>query len=160
MAVVFAVGVPMDLVLEFTYYASLAPPLMIGNGPYGTRALFPVQDGRVKGDRISGSFVGGGGDWLLIGSDGWGRLDVRGQIQTDDGVLLYITYYGVLQLTETVMTAVQTMAEETSYEDQYFRITPRIEAGDERYFWVNQTVFVGRGRIIPGGVEYEVYRAT
>jgi hypothetical protein len=151
----------MDLVLEFTYDASLHSPLMVGDGPYGTRAFFPVKDGgRVKGDRINGSFVGGGGDWLLIGSDGWSRLDVRAQIETDDGALLYITYYGVLELTERVAAAVQTMAEETGFEDQYFRTTPRLETGDARYAWVNQTVFVGRGRIVPGGVEYEVFRVT
>jgi hypothetical protein len=150
----------MDLQLEFTYEASLAAPLMIGNGPYGTRAFFPVTEGRAKGDRISGSFVGGGGDWLLIGSDGWGRLDVRAQIETDDGALLYLSYHGVLELTEKVMAATRTMAEETEFDDQYFRIAPRLETGDERYEWVNQSVFVGRGRLLPGGVTYEVYRVT
>jgi hypothetical protein len=97
---------------------------------------------------------------LLIGADGWGRLDVRAQIETDDGALLYVTYDGVLELTGQVMTATQTMAEEIGFDDQYVRTTPRLEAGDPRYAWVNQTVFVGRGRLIPGGVEYEVYRAT
>jgi hypothetical protein len=52
------------------------------------------------------------------------------------------------------------MQEESSFADQYFRSTPRIETGDERYAWVNQTVFVAQGRLIPGGVEYEVYRVT
>jgi hypothetical protein len=150
----------MDLVHEFTYDAMLAAPLMIGNGPYGTRVFFPVTDGRAKGDRINGAFVGGGGDWFLIGSDGWGRIDVRGQIQTDDGAVLYITYSGLLQLTDKVMAAVQTMAEETTYEDHYFRAALRLETGDERYTWVNQTVFVAQGRIIPSGAEYEVYRVT
>ena len=150
----------MDLVHEFTYDATLAAPLTIGNGPYGTRVFFPVTGGRAKGDRINGAFVGGGGDWLLIGSDGWSRLDVRAQIQTDDGALLYITYSGLLQLTDKVMAAVQTMAEETAFDDQYFRTTPQLETGDERYAWINQTVFISRGRLIPGGVEYEVYRVT
>jgi hypothetical protein len=48
----------------------------------------------------------------------------------------------------------------TDFDDHYYRTTPRLETGDERYAWVNQTVFVGRGRIIPGGVGYEVYRVT
>ena len=150
----------MDLQVEFTYQALLARPLMIGSGPYGTRAFFAVTEGRVEGDRINGTFVGGGGDWLLIGSDGWGRLDVRAQIRTGDGAVLYLTYYGVLELTETVMTATQTMAEETDFDDQYFRTTPRLETGDERYGWVNHTAFVGRGRLIPGGAAYEAYRVT
>ena len=40
----------MDLELEFTYQASLAPALMIGNGPFGTRAFFAVTEGRAKGE--------------------------------------------------------------------------------------------------------------
>ena len=150
----------MDLVHEFTYDATLAAPMMIGNGPYGTRTFFAATGGRAKGDRINGTLVGGGGDWLLIGSDGWSRLDVRAQIQTDDGAVLYMTYSGLLQLTDKVMAAVATMTEETAFDDQYFRTTPRLETGDERYAWVNQTMFISRGRLLPGGVEYEVYRVT
>ena len=36
----------MELELEFTYQASLAPPLMIGAGPYGTRAFSRSPKGR------------------------------------------------------------------------------------------------------------------
>jgi len=150
----------MDLQLEFTYGAKLAPAVIPGPGPFGTRMVMPVTGGRAEGDRISGDLVGGGGDWLLVGPDGWGRLDVRGQIQTDDGAVIYLSYTGVLQLTETVMAAVASGTIGTEYDDQYFRSTPRLETGDERYAWVNQTLFVGRGKIIPGGVEYEVYRVT
>ena len=150
----------MDLVHEFTFHATLAEPLMIGNGPYGTRVVYPVVDGQAKGDRISGTLVGGGGDWLLIGPDGWGRLDVRGQLQTDDGALVYMTYRGVLELNDKVIAATQSTEAETGFDDQYFRTTPHFEVGDERYAWMNHTVFVGRGRLIAGGVEYEVYRVT
>ena len=150
----------MDLVYEFTYDAKLGPAVAVGDGPFGTRMVLPVVDGQAKGDRITGTLVGGGGDWALIGSDGWGRLDVRGQIQTDDGAAIYLSYTGLLQLTEKVMTAVATGTEGTDFEDQYFRTNPRLETGDERYAWVNQTFFVARGRMIPSGVEYEVFRVT
>lgn len=150
----------MDLAYEFNLSALLDPPLMVGDGPYGSRVFFPVKEGVAKGDRISGALVGGGGDWLLLGADGWGRLDVRGQIQTDDGAVIYIAYQGLLQLTETVMSAAAGTEVETGFEDQYFRTTPRLETGDPRYLWVNQTMFAGEGRMIPGGVEYAVYRLT
>ena len=150
----------MDLELEFTYDAKLDPALVVGAGPYGTRMVMSVVGGRAEGERIRGSLVGAGADWAVIGADGWGRLDVRGQIQTDDGAVIYISYTGLLQLTEKVMAAVGTGTEGTAFDDQYFRTTPRLESGDERYAWVNQTLFVGKGRMIPGGVEYEVYRVT
>jgi hypothetical protein len=40
-------------------------------------------------------------------------------------------------------------------------VDDRAQAGDERYAWVNQTVFVGQGRIYPGSsVQYRVYRVN
>ena len=63
-------------------------------------------------------------------------------------------------MNERVQTA---LAEgtETAYEDQYFRTTPRLETGDERYAWVNQTVFVGEGRLVPGPrVEFRLFRVA
>ncbi len=150
----------MDLALEFTYDVELGQPQMPGPGPYGNRIVAPVTGGSVTGDRIHGSVLGPGADWLLIGPDGWGRLDVRGQIQTDDGACVYVTYTGLLQITDKVMGAMLSAEEETGFEDQYYRITPRLESGDERYAWVNQTIFVGRGRFTRSGVAYEVFRVT
>ena len=49
----------------------------------------------------------------------------------------------------------------TSFEDQYFRVTPRFETGDPRYSWLNQSIFVAEGHVLEGfGVEYRVYRVT
>ena len=45
----------------------------------------------------------------------------------------------------------------SDYADHYFRTAPRLETGDERYAWVNRTLFVGEGRLHPGPVvEYRV----
>jgi hypothetical protein len=149
----------MELEYEFEYYALLKPPMEIGPGPYGMRAFFEVTGGEVTGERVSGRLVGGGGDWVLIGQDGWGRLDVRTQIETHDGAFIYLTYGGVVEMTEQAQKA---LAEggETRWEDQYFRTTPRLETGDSRYAWVNQSVFLAQGRIYPGGVQYRIYRVT
>jgi len=47
----------------------------------------------------------------------------------------------------------------TEYGDQYFFTNPRLETGDERYAWVNQSLFVAEGRVVPGPrVEFMVYR--
>jgi hypothetical protein len=152
--------VAMDLVHEMTYHALLRAPLAIGDGPFGTRMFFEAIEGRLEGPRIRGRFVGGGGDWLLVGADGFGRLDVRAQIETDDGALVYVQYHGVLEMNEKMQSAMANAAS-TEFADQYFRITPRFETGDQRYSWLNQSVFVGEGRLYPGfGVEYRVNRVA
>jgi hypothetical protein len=114
----------------------------IGTGPFGTRQIANITGGKFAGDRLSGTTVGAGADWLLIGGDGFGRLDVRATFKTDDGANIYVQYH-----------------ESTEFGDQYFFINPRMETGDERYAWVNQTMFLGHGRVVAGpAVEYVIYR--
>jgi hypothetical protein len=149
----------LELQFEFEYYALLKPPMEIGPGPYGLRAFYEVTEGEVTGERLSGRLVGGGGDWVLVAADGFGRLDVRAQIETHDGAFIYLTYGGVVEMTEAAQQALAAGGE-TRWEDHYFRTTPRLETGDPRYAWVNQTVFVAQGRIYPGGVQYRVYRVV
>ena len=145
---------------ECTYWAQLKPPFEIGQGPYGARTFFEVVEGEVSGERLNGKLLTGGGDWALIGPDGWLRLDVRVQIETSDGARLLMSYYGVLQVNEAVQQALGAGGG-TDYGDHYIRTTPRFETGDPRYTWLTQTVFVGAGHLRPGLiVEYEVFRVT
>lgn len=149
----------MELIHEFDYRATLDAPLQVGAGPFGARTIFPVSGGTATGERISGTLVGGGADWALLGADGMARLDVRGHIQTDDGAVIYLSYHGYLELNEKVGAALAGGGDGTDFGDQYFRTAPRLETGDERYAWVNRTLFVGEGRVLPDpGVEYRVYR--
>jgi hypothetical protein len=149
----------MNLEYEFTYTALLKPAVNIGPGPFGIRSYHEVTGGRVEGKRLNGQVTTGGGDWLIIVPDGWGQVDVRAQFLTDDGVALYAHYTGLLQFNEKVAAAIAAGVA-TDYGDQYFRTTPRFEAGDPRYAWLNQSLFAAEGRIIPGGVEYRVFRIS
>ena len=147
----------MQLVQEFTLTAMLKPPLPIGPGPIGTRMYYEVAGGDIIGDRLRGKLLGGG-EWALIGPDGFLRIDVRLQVETHDGAYLYIQYTGLLELNAAVQNAIASGAG-TAYGDQYFFTNPRIETGDERYAWVNTTFFIGEGHSIPGfGVQYRVWR--
>jgi hypothetical protein len=142
-----------------TYQASLKPPVDVGAGPYGVRRIFDVTGGSFEGPRLRGKLLPSGGDWILIGPDGYGRLDVRATFETHDGALLYLTYYGVIEMNEKVMAALG-KGVPADYGDSYFMTAPRFETGDERYAWLNRVVTVAEGRVIPGAVEYRVYRVV
>lgn len=147
----------MKLVHEFTINALLKQPLPIGPGPIGMRMYYEIIGGEVTGERLRGKVLGGG-EWALIGPDGFLRVDVRAQIETHDGAHLYLQYVGLLEMNDAVQNAVATGAG-TAYGDQYFFTNPRIETGDPRYAWLNTTFFVGEGHMIAGpGVEYRVWR--
>jgi hypothetical protein len=143
---------------ELTLRVDLAPPQIIGAGPLGVRVVGGVTTGTVRGSRVNGTISGPGADWMLIGPDGFGRVDVRIQIETDDGAVIYVRYEGLIELNEASSTALMDPPAATSWDDQYFRTAPRFETGDERYAWLNRTLFVARGRVIAGGLEYEVFR--
>ena len=148
----------MNLIYECTYRAELdTNRLMVGPGPFGMRVVSTVVGGWCKGERLNGSLKGAAGDWMLIGNDGFARLDVRGQIVTSDSAVVLITYTGLLEMNQKVTSAA---GGETQFEDQYFRTHIRMESGAPSYSWVNTSAFVGRGRIVQAAVEYEVYRLT
>jgi len=146
------------LVQEFGYYADLVME-EVGAGPFGQRVIANVTSGKVEGDRIKGTIVGAGADWLLVGADGFGRLDVRATFKTHDGAVIYAQYYGAIEVTEAIGAILGGASRTADYGAQYFFTNPRLETGDERYQWVNHTVFIGEGRLVPGPtVEYRVYR--
>ena len=149
----------MDLVREFALHFALGESFQMGGGPFGARAVGTVGDGWVKGDRISGRLVGPAADWAIIGSDGYAQIDVRAQIRTDDGADVYIHYNGSLELNEAAMTALLSDGE-TSFGHNYWFTHVRLESGAERYQWVNRTMFVGHGRTVADGIEYEIYRLS
>jgi hypothetical protein len=150
----------MELVHEFTFTARLAPAVPVGPGPFGTRRIREVLGGEVTGARLRGRVGTGGADWVLLGPDGWGRLDVRLVLHTDDGAHIYVQYFGVIEYTDAARAA-NAGTRSSDYGEHYFRTAPRLETGDERYAWVNRTLFVGEGRLHPGPVvEYRVHRVT
>ena len=151
----------MNLEYEFSYRATLKAPLAVGPGPYGTRLVVEVTGGTFEGKRLKGKILTGGADWLLVGADGFGRLDVRAQLATEDGATLYLAYEGLLEMNAKVQAAISEGKSATDFADQYFRAAPRFESGDPRYAWLNQTLFVSEGRVLPGpAVEYKVYRVV
>jgi Protein of unknown function (DUF3237) len=148
----------MDLAHEFTFTAELNEAVPVGAGPFGTRRIREVLGGEVSGERIRGRVGTGGADWVLVGPDGWGRLDVRLTIHTHDDAHIYVQYFGVIEYNEAAHAA-NAGERSSEYADHYFRTSPRLETGDERYAWVNRTVFVAEGRLHPGPVvEYRVHR--
>jgi len=147
----------MKLVEEFVLTGVLAEPIPVGNGPIGSRVVYGITGGDIVGERIRAKILGGG-EWALIAADGFLRVDVRLQAETDDGAFLYVQYVGLLEMNAAVAAATSN-GSGTQFGDQYFYTNPRIETGDERYAWMNTTFFVGEGRLLPdAGVQYKVSR--
>lgn len=140
-------------------HANLKAPVDIGKGPYGQRTIFDVTTGTFEGEKLNGTILPSGGDWILIDDQSVGHLDVRITLKTNDGALLYVQYHGILEMTDAVMTAMAG-GKPTEFGDIYFMTQPRIETGDERYKWLNNIIAVAEGRVISSGVEYKIYEVA
>lgn len=121
----------------FEMEAELEPPQDVGD-----RQIYIVKSGVIRGPRINGTVLPGGGDWAKRRPDGTTLLDVRGTFKTDDGALIYSWYRGIIAPKEGGM---------------YFRTTPYFETNAEKYGWLNNVVAVGVFKPVPGKVAYDVF---
>src|SRR6476661_4028181 len=78
-----------------TVKIAAAPPQKLGAVPYGLRSIVPVTGGDFEGPRLRGKVLPGGGDWLLLRSDGVLELDLRITLETDDQALIDMRFQGL-----------------------------------------------------------------
>jgi hypothetical protein len=116
-----------------TLRLSTAPTQNAGEGPGGTRFTIPIIGGSFEGDRLRGKVLTGGGDWVLKRPDGVLELDLRITLETDDGVLIHMTFEGI--------------RDDDAKGAPYFRTLPRFETADTKYTFLNRLLAVGAGEI-------------
>ena len=134
----------MELVPLCTMTAELRKPFVLRGTPAGDRLIFEVVAGRITGERLNATLKGNAAaDWLTIGPDGTGTLDVKVLVDTHDGALVFIQYHGRV---DTARPGAPTFA------------APRFETGDDRYRWLNSIQAVGKGVLAPNGttLTYEI----
>ena len=112
----------MDLVARLEVLIS--EPIDAGVTPTGHRRVIPITGGTVTGPRITGEVLGIGADWSVVRGDGVAAVTAKYLIRTDDGVVLTVTNTG-------------------AFTAQGIVTTPRIEAPEGPYSWLNDTVLVG-----------------
>jgi hypothetical protein len=117
-----------------------APPQPLGAVPHGVRSIVPVTGGDFEGERQRGRVVPGGGDWLLLRSDGVLELDLRITLETDDHALIHMTFQGLRH----------------GSGPEYFRTLPRFETAAPRYAFLNRIVSVGVGSARPDGALHAI----
>jgi hypothetical protein len=145
--------------LEHLFTISLtveAPLQLIGQTPFGDRRIAKVGGGSFEGRKLKGTVRGGGGDWILVRSDGVTQLDVRLVLETDDKELIYMTYRGLRHGPAAVMERLG-RGESVDPSAYYFRTTPYFETGSAKYGWINRICALATGARPPSGPVYTVY---
>ena len=132
-----------------------APPQQLGSGPHGIRSIVPVTGGDFEGPRLRGKVLPGGGDWLLMRSDGVLELDLRVTLETDDHALIYMMFQGLRHGPPDAMAALGG-GEVVDPARYYFRTLPRFETSTNTYAFLNRVITVGIGEARPEGAVHRI----
>jgi hypothetical protein len=136
---------PIELVPLTVATIQLRDPILLPDTPSGTRVIAEVESATYDGARLSGTLKGvAAADWMTVGPEGTGTLDVRGALETHDGALIYGFYRGRLDMTKP-------LGESPVYA------APLYETGDERYAWLNKLQAVAKGTLAGQTLTYEIY---
>ncbi|WP_101949783.1 DUF3237 domain-containing protein [Mycobacterium sp. 3519A] len=140
----------------FDMHVDLQPAQLIPT-PVGARMTFITNGGVIEGPKLRGELLPGGGDWLTVGTDGTGRVDVRATLRTHDGALIHYEARGIIKIPAD---GVQRLAagEVLPFADTYVRTTPTFETSDQRYAWLSELVAVGYNILSPNHIDYRVYQ--
>jgi hypothetical protein len=136
--------VTLELVPLASMTATFSETFVLEGTPAGGRYIFEVGSVEVEGERVRATLKGrAAADWLVVGPDGTGTLDVRALLETHDGALVYAQYNGRVDLAAG------------GGAPRY--ATPRFETGDERYRWLNKIQAVGKGAFDGTTLVYELF---
>lgn len=126
--------------LEFAFeeLVTLAPAIVPGKTPYGSRNMIPITGGTFEGPGIKGTIIPGGWDWQLVRTDGCVDVHADYMLKTDDGVVINVVNNGALCMPKPGQVA------------RPARTSPRFEAPSGKYEWLGQTAFVGTLDIAKG----------
>ena len=129
----------------------------IGTLSIGERRVGLVSDaGTFVGERLRGTILPGGADWILVRPDEVVTLDVRAVLETDDKALIAFTYRGLRHGPAAVMERLA-RGDPVDPSEYYMRIMGSFETAAPRYAWLNRIFAIGTGRRPPTGAVYEVF---
>lgn len=136
--------------------AALDEPLVVPEGPVGTRRILYARHGMFSGVQLRGELLPGGGDWVLQRGDGIAELDIRFVLRTDDGHLIYATCTGIFDITPEARERIRS-GSQVEPSEYYFRTAVKFEAGAQRYRWLNRLLAAGVGQRTAAGMVTEVF---
>jgi hypothetical protein len=124
-------------------------PIVIKNGPVGSRYIYPATGGTFQGGKnhpdFHGTVHGPGGDWACIHPDGSISLDVRLILKTHDGAILFVKTIG------------RSVRDKNDPKKSSLRAANTFETSDDKWKWLNTKIIVGIGEKVGNNITYDCY---
>lgn len=137
-------------------FVELSPIIELGQGRAGKRRIIPIIGGEVRGEQVKGKILNVGADWQTVFADGTAQLVARYAFETDDGAIIEVDNFGFRHGPPEIIAALA-RGEDVDPSRYYMRTQARLETGDPRYAWVNNTLFVGSGSRQENSVKIALY---
>jgi len=115
----------------------------------GPRVIAGITEGTFQGPKLKGTVITPAGEWGATRPDGAYIIDVRLELKTDDGALIYAFYRGIVYTPPA------------GQGERYWVTTPVFETVSEKYAWLNRIVCVAVAYNVPkdlGDVAYHMYQ--
>jgi hypothetical protein len=139
-----------------TFFLDIQPPYNVGKTPVADRRIAALPGGYFEGERLRGKILPSGSDWQTVRDDGAWMINVRTLLETDDGVLIGMSYQGLRHGAPEVLAALA-KGEDVGPRDYYMRVVTTFETASEKYHWLNRVVAVAHGHRLPNGAIYNVF---
>lgn len=142
------------------YWERIEGPMKSTKGSaYNERICWKIAEATLRGPKIDAHLAMPGTDWMRRGHDGIRRADLRAQLITNDHETILMSYdIAIIKVSDAFLDALQS-GKVTAFEDQYMRMSPKFETGENKYSWLEQNIFIGAGRLAGDKeIEYEIFR--
>jgi hypothetical protein len=124
--------------------ANLDKAETIGETPAGIRLNYYALDGTLSGPKLNGRILPRATDAVIVRPDGIGVIQVRATVQTTDGAMLSVEYYGTLELGPDGYK--RALANQLPPYPTVC-VAPRLTTGHPKYSWLNRLQCVGVGYV-------------
>ena len=140
----------------FAMQLNVRNPMPLIDTPGAGRRIAVITGGSFDGERLSGSVMDGGSDWLTVRPDGGATLDVRLVLLASDGAHIAMTYRGVRHGPPEALARAG-RGEPVDPSEIYFRSLVLFETAAPQHAWLNHIVAVGAGQRLAAGPVYSVF---
>ncbi|XPP26764.1 MAG: DUF3237 domain-containing protein [Leucobacter sp.] len=154
-----ATPVPPQLEFFARVDVRVGAPVEIGETLDGMRRIIPIIGGTVEGPGIRGTVLEAGADFQLIRSESLTELEAKYAVETEEGERIYISNFGI-RSGDPADIARLIRGEEVDPSRIYFMSTPRLRSSSPPWRFLDERLFIARGRRFPDLVSLDVFMVS
>ncbi len=142
----------------FSIDIQVEKPLVVGqDAEHGRRQMILIKEGGKVSGKLKGEVLPFGVDSQIIRPDGFTELVARYAIKLEDGNTIYINNVGIRRISdpEAAKQAAQGKIVDPKYV--YFATIPTFETYNEKYKWMERSIFLCYATRLPDKVLLKFY---